>query len=180
MIIRVVPYDALWPAEYEAEAKRIRDAVGEVAVALHHIGSTAVRGLSAKPIIDILLEASDLAELDARSPRMEALGYEAKGEFGIRGRRYFRRDNELGIRTHQVHAFDVNSEQLDRHLAFRDYLISHPEVAEAYGDLKRGLATRFPTDINAYMEGKDSFVKHYEAEALAWRGPGPGGNLPAK
>lgn len=169
MIIRVVPYDYGWPAQYEAEAKRIRDAVGDVAVRLHHIGSTSVRGLRAKPIIDILLEVIDLSELDARSPRLEALGYEAMGEFGIRGRRYFRRDNESGVRTHQVHAFEANSAQADRHLAFRDYLISHPEVAQTYGDLKRELADRFPSDINAYMDGKDSFVKHYEAEALAWR-----------
>jgi GrpB-like predicted nucleotidyltransferase (UPF0157 family) len=148
VIVRVVAYDEGWPAEYEAEAKRI----------------------SSKPIIDILLEVSDLAELDARSPRLAKLGYEAKGEFGIRGRRYFRRDNELGTRTHQVHAFVANSEQVSRHLAFRDYLISHPEVAEAYGNLKQGLAERFPSDIDAYMDGKDSFVKHYEAQALAWLG----------
>src|SRR5262245_27984990 len=121
MIIRVVPYDTGWPAQYEAEAKRIRDAVGVVGVRVYHIGSTAVPGLRAKPIIDILLEVSDLAALDARARRLEALGYEAKGEFGIPGRRYFRRDNELGARTHQVHAFDADSPQAARHLAFRDY-----------------------------------------------------------
>ena len=169
MIVRVVPYDTRWPAQYEAEARRIRDAVDDVGVRIHHIGSTAVPGLRAKPIIDILLEVSDLAALDARSHRLEALGYEAKGEFGIPGRRYFRRDNELGVRTHQVHAFVAGGPQADRHLAFPDYLISHPEVAQAYGDLKRELAERFPSDIDAYMDGKDSFVKRFEAEALAWR-----------
>ncbi len=101
--------------------------------------------------------------------RMESLGYEAKGEFGIPGRRYFRRGNAVGVRTHQVHAFDVSSAQADRHLAFRDYLKSHPEVARAYGELKRRLAARFPNDIDGYMEGKDSFAKQYEAEGLAWR-----------
>lgn len=168
-MIRVVSYDSHWPARYEAEAKRICDAVGEVVVGIHHIGSTAVPGLRAKPIIDILLEVSDLATLDARSPRLEWIGYEAKGENGIPGRRYFRLENEFGDRTHQLHAFDVSSHQADRHLAFRDYLISHPQVAREYGELKQGLAERFPTDINGYMDGKDSFVKHYEAEALAWR-----------
>lgn len=169
MIIRVVPYDRHWPARYEAEAKRIREAVGKVAVGVHYIGSTAVPGLSAKPIIDILVEVSGLAELDARAHTLESLGYEAKGEWGIPGRRYFRRDDASSIRTHQVHAFDVRSLQADRHLAFRDYLISHPEVAQAYGELKQQLAVRFPNDISAYMGGKDSFVKHYEAEALGWR-----------
>jgi GrpB-like predicted nucleotidyltransferase (UPF0157 family) len=169
MIIRVVPYDTQWPAQYEAEAKRIREAVGKVAVGVHHIGSTSVPALRAKPIIDILVEVSSLAELDARTHALESLGYEAKGEWGIPGRRYFRRDDASGIRTHQVHAFDVRSLQADRHLAFRDYLISHPEVARAYGELKQQLAERFPNDIYAYMDGKNSFVKHYEAEGLAWR-----------
>ena len=168
VIIRVVPYDKRWPARYEAEAQRIREALGNVAVAVHHIGSTSVPGLTAKPIIDILIEVSGLAELDVRAHTLESLGYEAKGEFGIPARRYFRQDDASGTRTHQIHAF-VRSPQADRHLAFRDYLISHPAIARAYGELKQQLAERFPNDINAYMDGKDSFVKHYEAEALAWR-----------
>lgn len=169
VIVRVVPYDDGWPVRYETEAERLRDALGEAAARVHHIGSTAIPGIRAKPIIDMLIEVSDLAALDAQSSRIESLGYEAKGEFGIPGRRYFRRDNEDGVRTHQIHAFDVGGLQADRHLAFRDYLISHPQVARAYGELKQQLAQRFPNDINAYMDGKDSFVKHYEREALAWR-----------
>jgi GrpB-like predicted nucleotidyltransferase (UPF0157 family) len=176
VIVRVVPYDDRWPARYEVEAKRIRAALGEVAVRLHHIGSTAIPGLSAKPSIDILIEVSELADLDARSPKLQALGYEAKGEFGIPGRRYFRRD-ELGVRTHQVHAFAVSSPQVDRHLAFRDYLIAHPQVARAYGELKQQLAERFPNDIHGYMDDKDSFVKHYEREALVWRASCMANNL---
>src|SRR5262249_36575484 len=86
-----------------------------------------------------------------------------------RGRRYFRRDDESRECERIRYMRSTSSAQADRHLAFRDYLISHPEVAQAYGDLKRELADRFPSDINAYMDGKDSFVKHYEAEALAWR-----------
>jgi GrpB-like predicted nucleotidyltransferase (UPF0157 family) len=177
--IRIVPYDSRWPANFEAEAERIRGALGEVAIRVHHIGSTAVPGLSAKPIIDILLEASSLAELDHRSEQLEALGYEAKGEHGIPGRRYFRRSDELGARTHQLHSFAVRSRQADRHLAFRDYLIAHPQVAQAYGELKRSLAERYPWDIYAYMAGKDAFVKRYEAEGLAWRAGGNGGALTA-
>jgi GrpB-like predicted nucleotidyltransferase (UPF0157 family) len=169
MIIRVVPYDQDWRARYEAEAKRIRDALGELITSIHHIGSTAVPGLSAKPIIDILLEVSELAQLDAQSAQIESLGYEVKGEFGIPGRRYFRRDDGLGVRTHQVHAFAATSLQVARHLAFRDYLIEHPPVAREYAELKQQLARQFPTDIDAYTAGKASFVKHHESEALAWR-----------
>ncbi len=148
---------------------RIHEALDGVAVAIHHIGSTSVPGLSAKPVIDILIEVTRLADLDTQTSAIESLGYEAKGEFGIPGLRYFRRDDASVTRTHQIHAF-VGGPQTDRHLAFRDYLISHPPIAQLYGNLKRQLAERFPNDINAYMDGKDSFVKHYEAEALAWYG----------
>jgi GrpB-like predicted nucleotidyltransferase (UPF0157 family) len=169
VIVRVVPYDPGWLAEYEAESTRIGDALGKLAVGRHHIGSTAIPGISAKPIIDILLEVPDVAELDAHVARMESLGYEAMGECGIPGRRYFRRDNPPGVRTHQVHAFKVGSAHSDRHLAFRDYMIAHSHVAQAYGEVKQRLAELFPDDINAYMAGKDAFVKRHEAAALAWR-----------
>src|SRR5262245_57477550 len=169
MIIRVVPHDSDWSHQFELERGRIEAALGELVVALHHIGSTAVPGLLAKPIIDILLEASDLVELDQRTRDVEALGYEAKGEFGIVGRRYFRRDDERGVRTHQVHAFALGNEHTVRHLAFRDYMIAHPEIARMYGALKERLAAHHPNDIGAYSEGKDRFVKEHEAKALLWR-----------
>jgi GrpB-like predicted nucleotidyltransferase (UPF0157 family) len=167
-LVRVVPYDATWPAQYEAAAQCIREALGSVAVAIHHIGSTSVHGLSAKPVIDILVEATSLLEVDARAHALESRGYEVKGEFGMPERRYFRRDDLSGIRTHQIHAF-VRGWQVDRHLAFRDYLISHPLVALAYGNLKLQLAGQFPDDINSYMDGKDSFIKKHEADAMARR-----------
>jgi GrpB-like predicted nucleotidyltransferase (UPF0157 family) len=169
VIIRVVAYDSRWPALYAAEARRLREALRDVVSDIHHIGSTAVPGLSAKPIIDILLAVSSLAKLDERASILASLGYEAKGEHGIPGRRYFRRDDERGERTHQVHSFQVSSGEADRHLAFRDCLISHPQVAEEYAELKRGLARRFPSDIYGYMDGKNAFVKHHEARALEWR-----------
>lgn len=168
MIVRVVPYDFGWPRLFELERGRIEFALGNAVVALHHIGSTAIPGIPAKPIIDILLEASSLAEVDRRAPRMESLGYEAKGEFGIAGRRYFRRDDEWGVRTHQVHAFAVGNEDIVRHLAFRDYMIAHPQIARLYGELKRQLAERHPNDMGAYSEAKDGFVREHQSKALLW------------
>jgi GrpB-like predicted nucleotidyltransferase (UPF0157 family) len=99
---------------------------------------------------------------------MQSLGYESLGEFGIPGRRYFRRDNAAGERTHQVHAFQGGSPQIPRHVAFRDFLRAHAEVAQQYSDLKRRLAAAHPTDIEAYMDGKDGFIKEMETRALAW------------
>ena len=89
-----------------------------VVVALHHIGSTSIPGIFAKPIIDILLEVSDLEKLDKQSHALVALGYERLGEFGIVGRRYFRKNSASGIRTHHVHAFQTGNAEIERHLAF--------------------------------------------------------------
>lgn len=169
MNVQVVDYDPAWPAEFRAEADRIRSALGECCVAVHHIGSTAIPGISAKPILDLLLEVDDLLQLDARTPALTAIGYEAKGEFGIPGRRYFRKDSPTGIRTHQIHSFEVGSAGSDRHLAFRDYMRAHPAVAQSYGVLKLRLAACHPDDIEAYMDGKDGFVQEHEAKALLWK-----------
>lgn len=165
----VVPHSHLWKDEFEAEARQISDTLGENVSAIHHIGSTAILTIYAKPVIDLLLEVRDLAMLDAQSSSMASLGYEVMGEFGISGRRYFRKDDERGIRTDQVHAFEVGSPESERHLAFRDYLISHPEDAETYSELKRKLAESHPCDMDAYMDGKDSFIKEIEHKAAVWR-----------
>src|SRR5687767_5851971 len=98
--ITVVPYDPLWPQRYAAAASEITSAMGSNLLAIHHIGSTAVPGLHAKPVIDILVVVEDLNAVDQRSVEMERLGYQVMGEFGIIGRRYFRRDDPMGTRTH--------------------------------------------------------------------------------
>lgn len=169
MRVQVVDHDLSWRIEFEAETKRIVQALAGIVVRLHHIGSTAIPGMPAKPIIDLLMEVDDIQLLDQKTPAIEGLGYEAMGEFGISGRRYFRKNNVSGIRTHQVHAFQAGSSDVERHLAYRDYMIAHPLAAQSYGKLKQRLAHRHPDDIMAYMDGKDVFVKEHEAKALAWR-----------
>ncbi|KRG70960.1 GrpB family protein [Pseudoxanthomonas dokdonensis] len=167
-MIRVVPHDPDWAAQYQAEARQVTAAVGAPLIALHHIGSTSVAGLAAKPIIDMLLEVTSLDALDRVTPAIEHLGYEAMGEFGISGRRYFRRDDAQGIRSHQIHAFAADTANVRRHLAFRDYLRAHRAVADQYGLLKQQLAQQHPADLGAYNDGKDSFVKEHERIALRW------------
>ncbi len=169
MRVEVAPHDPKWRDEFEVEAERISLALAGNLVAIHHIGSTAIPGIYAKPIVDFLVEVEDLAPLDGHSSEMEALGYEAMGEFGISGRRYFRKEGTEGARTHDVHAFGADSGELERHLAFRDYLIAHPSDAMEYSDLKRRLAREYPYDIEGYMDGKDAFIKEMEARALDWR-----------
>ncbi len=173
MRIQIVPHNPAWRRQFEDEAGRIVAALGEMVVRLHHIGSTAIPEIWAKPIIDILLEVENVAQLDERRPSLEALGYESLGEFGIPGRRYFRKNDAAGIRTHQVHAFAAGSPQIERHLAFRDYMREHHAAAQAYSALKQELAQAHPDDLEAYMDGKDGFIKEHEAKALAWRSSSP-------
>lgn len=168
-MVVVLPYDVTWPDAFRQEALHLRRALGDRIVALHHIGSTSVPGLVAKPIIDMLLEVSALEALDACAGRLEALGYEVMGAFGIEGRRYFRKSDASGARTHQIHAFQSGSPHLQRHLAFRDYLRAHPGVAAAYGALKLELLG-VSAQAGAYMDGNDAFVRRVEGEALEWVG----------
>lgn len=167
MNVVVEEHNPAYAQMFTEEAQRISEIFGDQLVAIHHIGSTAVPGLKAKPIIDILPVVKDIATVDWFNQQMAELGYEALGELGLPGRRYFRKGGD--DRTHQVHAYQVdNQPAIDRHLAFRDYLCTHPEVARQYGELKASLAEQFPQDIYGYMDGKDSFVKEHEQKALVW------------
>ena len=167
--VEVVPHDPRWRNAFEAEAKHIAAALGENVVAVHHIGSTAISNIYAKPVVDLLVEVRDITEVDGRSSAMESLGYEVKGEFGIPGRRYFRKDNRGGIRTHQIHAFGTGSAEAERHLAFRDYMIAHPGDAQEYSELKMKLAEEHPQSMDGYMDGKDGFIKEIDRRAARWR-----------
>ena len=163
--VEVVPHNPNWRNEFEVEAKKIAAALGETVLAVHHIGSTAIRGIYAKPVIDMLVEVRRISEVDARSSAMERLGYEVMGEFGIPGRRYFRKDNPAGIRTHQIHVFETGSAQVKRHLAFRDFLNAHPQEAQKYSELKRKLAAENPNNMDGYIDGKDDFIKEIDRRA---------------
>jgi len=167
--VEVVPYDPNWVYAFQAEADEIRRILGQEVVAVHHIGSTAIPNLSAKPIVDLLVVVRDIEKVDAFNERMTQLGYMPKGENGIPGRRYFIKGDEVH-RTHHTHIFQTGHPHIDRHLSFRDYLIAHPEDALPYGRLKQELACRFPTDIDGYVAGKDGFIKEIDRKAQAWKG----------
>jgi GrpB-like predicted nucleotidyltransferase (UPF0157 family) len=165
--VEVVDYRPEWPALFEAEAARIAVVFGEDLLALHHIGSTSVRGMAAKPVIDILGEARDILAVDSHNDAMRTAGFLAKGEYGLPGRRFFIKSGNA--RACHVHIYQTGHPDIERHLAFRDYLRTHPEPVREYATLKRSLAARFPADIDAYCDGKDSWVKETERIALAWR-----------
>ncbi|NMM51766.1 GrpB family protein [Paenibacillus aquistagni] len=166
--IVVTDYDEHWVSLFEQEAAILRDIFKDELLDIHHIGSTSVPRLKAKPIIDILPVVKDIARVDDYNESMINIDYEPMHEFGIQGRRYFRKG---GInRTHQLHVFQFdNTYEIERHLAVRDYLRTHQEDMIAYGDLKEQLAALHPADIEGYCDGKDEFVKALEKRALEWK-----------
>lgn len=166
-LIEVVAHRPEWVAMFNDEAAKLRAVFGAQALAIHHIGSTSVPGLKAKPILDFLLEVDDIEQVDRFNVPMQKLGYEGMGENGLPRRRYFRKYNG-DKHTHHIHTWQHEDIEIDRHLAFRDFLIAHPDRAAAYGELKSALVARFGGEREQYFAGKDSFCKETEQMALVW------------
>jgi GrpB-like predicted nucleotidyltransferase (UPF0157 family) len=165
-VIEVVDYDSGWPSAFRKESAILSGVLSEEIECVHHIGSTAIPGVRAKPVIDILLEVKDIDALDQYDAGMEGIGYVPKGEFGIPGRRFYLKG--VYDRTHHIHAFNAGSPHVRRHIAFRDYLIAHPRVAAEYADLKARCAAECDNDNDRYCEGKREFVSRHEEKALEW------------
>lgn len=160
--LKVAPYCLDWPKMFAAEAKLIKQALGDNCVTIHHIGSTAVPGLNAKPIIDMLPVVRVLLDVDKKTKEMESLGYEAKGEYGIAFRRYFQKGKNA--RTHHVHVYQDGEPEISRHLKFRDWMRSHPVDAANYAKLKEELAVKTPQDMLYYCNGKADFIASIDAK----------------
>ncbi len=166
--IIVAPPNPMWPNLFSAEAENLAAIFGSEMVAIHHIGSTAIPHIYAKPIIDILVAVQTIERIDNFNPTMRQAGYIPKGEAGVPGRRFFIKGTE-DLRTHHVHIYQQGHLDIARHLNFRDYLIAHPDQAKAYSDLKQSLSQQFAWDIDSYMAGKDGLIKELERQAKAWK-----------
>jgi putative glutamine amidotransferase len=160
----VADYDPAWPQMFKEEAAAIRAALGSVAERVEHVGSTAVPGLAGKPVIDIQVSVERMVPRERFVVPLEALGYEFVADPTDAEHEYFKKDVE-GVRTHQIHVCPVGSEWERRHLAFRDYLKTHPEDSARYGELKRGLAKQHPNDVMAYVDAKTPFIRELEGRA---------------
>ena len=154
--IVVVDYDPSWPEAFERLRSSVWPVVSDVAVAVEHIGSTAVPGLAAKPIIDIdvvlRVESDRLAAIE----RLAGLGYVHRGNLGVEGREAF--DSPKGLPAHHLYLCPRDSPALANHLAVRDHLRTHPDTAREYAQLKKQLAKQFPHDSDAYVDGKTDFL----------------------
>ncbi|MHB8246795.1 MAG: GrpB family protein [Acidimicrobiales bacterium] len=158
--VEIVEYDPSWPSMFADEAARIAGALGDQLLGIEHIGSTAVEGLAAKPVIDIQVGVRSLGATPRLVEAMGRLGYAYVPELEAEmpNRRYFRK-TAGGIRTHQVHLVErADTDWWDRHVAFRDWLRSHPEDAAAYAALKDELARAHRNDRHAYTDEKTGFI----------------------
>lgn len=177
MVTSVVPHDPNWKRAFDEEAYALKAALNPLEITLHHIGSTAIEGILAKPIIDLLGVVQNFISLDAATQAMTELGYNVMGEYGIESRRYFRKINEQGLRTHHLHVYQQGSPHIVRHIAFRDYLCAHPDIARDYSRLKAQLTEEPKKEAGAegqslawenYLDGKDPFIQRVQGQAIAW------------
>jgi GrpB-like predicted nucleotidyltransferase (UPF0157 family) len=160
-------YSPAWPVAFNQEAERLKSLLADELITVHHIGSTSIPGLAAKPIIDLLPLVHTIETLDGLTPMLEHAGYQAWGEYGLAGRRYFTKDRGA-YRTHNIHIYQVDNPDIERHLAFCAYLRNHSQLCDEYAALKREVYARHPSDIAAYNDGKNAWIKAIEAEALEW------------
>ncbi|MEO7909328.1 MAG: GrpB family protein [Roseiflexaceae bacterium] len=160
-------YSPAWPVAFSDEAERLELLLGDELVNVHHIGSTSVPGLAAKPIIDLLPLVRAIETLDGLTPMLELAGYQAWGEYGLAGRRYFTKDRGA-YRTHNIHIYQADNPDVERHLAFCAYLRHHAQVRDEYAALKRAVYAQHPADISAYNDGKNAWIRAVETVALEW------------
>jgi len=169
--VELLPHDRQWAKQAEAEGRVLAQAVGLCLLKTHHIGSTAIPDIHAKPILDLMPVVRSLAALDGRKQQIETLGYEWWGEFGLPGRRYCTKsDPESGRRLVQLYCYAEGSPEITRHLAFRDYLRRNPEVARAYDREKMRCQALNPDNSHAYADCKGGWIKKIEAKALSLLG----------
>ncbi len=157
--VTVIPYSDQWERDFLKIKDEIKSALGELAENIEHVGSTSVRGLSAKPVIDIDVVISDSSVLSDVIAALGRIGYQHEGDLGITGREAFRYDGKDHLQKHHLYVCPDDSSELKKHIAFRDYLRSHPEAAAEYGRIKEEGAALYPEDIDRYIEYKTPLIE---------------------
>jgi len=152
----LTPPNPAWAEQFREISDQLRDACGDKLATIHHIGSTSVPGLAAKPLIDMLPVLRGHDDGPALASPMEALGFVYFGAYGIEGRHFFRRKGDLDV---NVHMFEMGHIEIERHVAFRDALRSDARLLAAYQSLKQELAARFPNDVDSYARSKSDFIE---------------------
>lgn len=165
--VHLVAYDPNWPRLAEDYSRQLT-ALGTTLVVVHHIGSTAVVGLSAKPVIDLMPLVVSLVELEEKRPLLESLGYRWHGEYGVPGRRFCTLESETGERLAQLHCYEQDNPSARAQLAFRDYLRAHPDIAQEYQAEKYRARNLFPHNSTEYANEKGAWIRATVDKALDW------------
>jgi GrpB-like predicted nucleotidyltransferase (UPF0157 family) len=169
--VLVVEYDPAWPELFEVLRRRLAAALGNLPHAIEHVGSTAVPGLAAKPIVDLDVAVHSAADVPIAIRRLQTVGYVPEGDLGVPGREAFLPPTDLPY--HHLYLCTAGTPAYRRHLLFRDYLRAHPEAAEAYAALKRTSAVRFREDRAAYTAAKSAFIEEILRRAGLCSSPTP-------
>ena len=157
--VEVLPYDETWTSAFEEIKNEIVDAVGDLIIGIEHVGSAAVKGLSAKPIIDIDIIIKDYTTFDAVVHRLNSIGYIHEGDLGIKDREAFKYLDKPHLQRHHLYVCPQQSEELFRHITFRDFLRSNPEAVKRYCTVKEKAAQLFPNEIEKYIAYKSPCIE---------------------
>lgn len=160
----VLPYDEQWKYDFLQIKAELTNVLGQLAVEIEHVGSTSVQGLSAKPIIDIDIVIQDYSVFESVISALGKIGYRHEGNLGIVGREAFKYDGKEHLRKHHLYVCPEDSAELKRHIAFRNYLQTHPDAVREYSCIKEEGAKLYPTDIDRYIEHKSPFIEKIYAE----------------
>ena len=160
----VLPFDEQWKYDFVQIKAELANALRQLAIEIEHVGSTSVQGLSAKPIIDIDVVIKDYSELENVISALGKIGYQHEGNLGITGREAFKYEGKEHLRKHHLYVCPEDSQELRRHIAFRDYLKTHPDAVREYSRIKEEGAELYSDDIDRYIEHKSPFIEKIYAE----------------
>ncbi|QGH35669.1 GrpB family protein [Gracilibacillus salitolerans] len=163
-IVNICDYNPKWKEQFDTERNRIIDVLGDKIVGIEHIGSTSIKGLAAKPIIDILVGVQNLDKVDQFVNPLKEIEYEYVPKPDFKDRKFFRK-GEWGKGTSHLHICEYDSSEWIEKLLFRDYLRLHPEAAQEYEVLKKSLACEYKYDRQTYTKKKEPFIKNIVEKA---------------
>lgn len=156
-IVELAEFDSNWTLEYEKEKELLSKVLGEKAIEIHHVGSTSIKGLKAKPVIDILVVIEDLNKIEEIEDLLKEYDYSNRGHQGVEDRYFFAKGPE-DSRTHYIHFVEKNNNTYYNLVYFKRYLLDHPESIDEYCELKQDLALKYPEERSKYTAGKNEFI----------------------
>lgn len=154
----VEDYDKSWPDDFTKIKSELESILGQTAISVEHVGSTSVVGLSAKPIIDIDVVIDTIVDLQDAIKKLEINGYIYEGDLGIADRYAFKYEGKCHLKTHHLYVCPKNSEELRRHITFRNFLRNHPEAVAEYSRIKKKGAKLYPNNVEKYIEFKSAYI----------------------